>query len=321
MVTRHFWREQYQRLQAIAQRPDVARALRFVQAGVFAFIVVWLIWRLTAIGWRDVLSALPTSPWFYIFFALRFLILPLSELAIYERLWRIRLIRHFPVFIRKRVFNAAVAGYSGEAFLTLWARRTLPLSGPDILRAIKDNNILSALVSNMTTVLIIAALYITGVLNVGLEALPRGASALIGLAFVIALSLTLSVVVFRKRLIALSAADLRAVIGLHGVRTGVIMLLHTAMYAAALPASPLSAWFLFIAVQLVISRMPFVPNQDLVFLGVALSMASLTGAPEAAIAGMLLAESALGQAVNLTLFLATSYLARPGEQQNTAQNP
>ena len=84
------------------------------------------------------------------------------------------------------------------------------------------------------------------------------------------------------------------------------------MYAAALPAADYSAWFLFIALQLVISRIPFLPNQDLVFLGAALSLATIVGVPEAAIAGMLVAEAGLSQLLNFSLFFATARDARQG---------
>lgn len=293
-----------------SERPAVKRSIAGLQLIIFVLIVAWLVWRLSGIGWRNVMSGLPASPWFYAFFALRFVALPLSEAAIYEVIWDRPLARHFPAFLRKRVFNTAVAGYSGEAFFSFWARRTLGISDGAVLRGVKDNNILSALISNSATVAIIALLYGNGILGAGVDALPPGAGSLIGLAFAIALILSLAVLAFRNRLLSLPPDKLRRVAGLHIVRTAVIMALHAAMYAAALPASPISAWLLFIAVQLVISRIPFMPNQDLVFLGVALTMAPVANAPEAAIAGMLVAESALGHVVNLTLFLATSYLAR-----------
>jgi hypothetical protein len=66
---------------------------------------------------------------------------------------------------------------------------------------------------------------------------------------------------------------------------------------------------MFITLQLVLSRVPFVPNQDIVFLTAALSLAPAIGAPEAAIAGMLLAEAGLSQIFNLALFALTAHHA------------
>ena len=101
---------------AIRDRDDVQRALKIVRYTIFAGVVAYLLFRLTHVGWGQVLDNLPQSYWFYIFFLLRFLALPMSELAIYEIVWRTPLLKFFFVFIRKRVYNFAVMGYSGEAF-------------------------------------------------------------------------------------------------------------------------------------------------------------------------------------------------------------
>ena len=82
------------------------------------------------------------------------------------------------------------------------------------------------------------------------------------------------------------------------------------MYAAALPGAPLQAWLIFIAMQLVLSRIPFLPNQDVVYLTAALTLSPIVGMPEAAVAGMLVAEAGLSQLFNAILFAATAPLAR-----------
>ena len=74
------------------------------------------------------------------------------------------------------------------------------------------------------------------------------------------------------------------------------------------------SWLMFVALQLVLSRIPFVPNQDLLFLTAALHLAPIVDQPEAAIAGMLVAEAGLSQLVNFGLFFATAHHARDGER-------
>ena len=297
------WRE-------IRERPAVAKSLTIIQYTLLAGVIAYLIYRFSQVGWGEVIGALPTTPWFYIFFFLRFLVLPISELAIYEMIWGVPLLRAFPVFIRKRVYNFAVAGYSGEGFLAIWARRNLPVPSKDVVVGVKDNNLLSALASNISTVAMLVVLAVTGGLAASLEALPTGAAVLFAAAFTTALTLSIAVLSFRNRLIALPAVKMKALMGLHAVRMIVILVLHAAMYAAALPGTPVMAWMMFLALQLVLSRIPFIPNQDLVFLGAALSLSPLVGASEAAVAGMLLAEAGLSQLVNFVLFFATAYLAR-----------
>ena len=307
------WRERFTRIRAnwqvLRQRTDVQRALKILQYGLFAAIVAYLIWKLSQVGWMEVFEALPSSPWFYGFFILRFLMLPISEIAIYEIVWNKPLVRHFFVFIRKRVYNFAVMGYSGEVFLTQWARRRLALSDKKILVGVKDNNLLSAFASNAATVLLVIGLALTGGLQAGLEAFP-GAGWLFALAFLSAGTLSVAVMVFREKLIALPAGVLPRLLGVHGARQCLIIILHVAMYASALPGAPLMAWMTFIALQLVLSRVPFLPNQDIVYLGAALTLAPIVGASEAAVAGMLVAEAGLSQLINGFMFFATVHLAR-----------
>ncbi|WDI32881.1 hypothetical protein PUV54_06680 [Hyphococcus flavus] len=293
----------------LREREDVQRALKFIQYGLLALIIIYLLFKLSQVGWVEVLGALPESPWFYFFFVLRFLAVPVSEVALYEIIWSLPLIRHFFVFIRKRVYNFAVMGYSGEAFLTLWARRRLGLQSKEILVGVKDNNLLSAFASNAATVVLVIALALTGGLQAGLEAFP-GAGWLFSLAFLSAGTLSVLVLVFRDKLMALPKGVMPKLIGVHSGRQLLIIILHAAMYSAALPGAPLMAWMTFIAMQLVLSRVPFLPNQDIVYLGAALSLSPIVGAPEAAVAGMLVAEAGLSQLFNIAMFFATAHLAK-----------
>lgn len=299
-----------ERARAIAARPGVRRALRLAQGALFLAIVVYLIVQLSEVGWGEVFSALPASPWFYLIFAARYFLQPLSEIPAYELVWKTPLWRHWTAFIRKRVYNFAVMGYSGEAFFTLWARRTLDLSDRDILVGVKDNNLVSALVSNAATAMVVVALFFLGDLQRELDAVPGGA-ALFGLAFVSAASLAIAVLMFRRQLIQLPRGMTRRIIAINAVRILVILTLHALLYSAALPGPPMTAWLMFIALQLVLSRIPFVPNQDIVFLTAALSLAPEIDVPAAAIAGMLIAEAGLSQIFNLALFALTAHHAAP----------
>ncbi len=308
------------RWSVLRERDDVQNVLKVLQYTLLAAIIIYLLYKLTHMGWRDVIGSLPESPWFYLFFGLRFFALPVSELALYEIVWSRPLVRHFFVFIRKRVYNFAVMGYSGEAFLTLWARRCLSLPHKTILVGVKDNNLLSAFASNAATVVLLLTLAATGGLKAGLEAFP-GARWLFALAFLSAGTLSVLVMIFRDKLMALPKGVMPRLISVHGGRQALIILLHAAMYASALPGAPVMAWIMFITMQLVLSRVPFLPNQDIVYLGAALSLAPIVGAPEAAVAGMLVAEAGLSQIFNIAMFFATAHLARTEIGPQTRDKP
>ena len=308
-------------LRAIARRPIVKRAMTLVQYGLLACVVVYLIIRLSKVGWGEVIDELPASPFFYAIFVLRYLALPLSEIPTYELVWRRPLWRHFTAFLRKRVYNFAVMGYSGEGFFTLWARRNLNLSDREILVGVKDNNLISALVSNIATAALVLALFFTGHLQEQLDALP-GSAVLFGLAFASAFSLAIAVIVFRRQIMDLPAGLMPRLVAINAARILLVLTLHALLYWSALPGPPIEAWFIFIALQLVLSRVPFVPNLDIVFLTAAIHLAKAVDVPEAAIAGMLVAEAGLSQIFNFALFLATTHLAlKPGRDAEPERPP
>lgn len=307
-------------LRAVARKPSVRRAATAVQYGLLALVVVYLVFRLSEVGWREVLKELPASPLFYAIFTLRYLALPLSEIPTYELVWRRPLWRRFSAFLRKRVYNFAVMGYSGEGFFTLWARRNLDLSDREILVGVKDNNLISALVSNIATAALVLVLFFGGRLQEELDALP-GSALLFGLAFASAFSLAVAVMLFRRRIIHLPDGLMPRLVAINAVRIIFVLCLHVLLYWSALPGPPLEAWFIFIALQLVLSRVPFVPNLDIVFLTAAIHLAGTVNVPEAAIAGMLVAEAGLSQIFNFALFLATTHLALTPRAAAEAQAP
>ena len=298
-----------ERWRVLRARPETERTLTLLRRVMLVGVVGYLVFKLTHVGWVEVYENLPESPWFYVFFLLRYFALPLSEIPAYELVWRRPLWRHVTAFIRKRVYNFAVMGYSGEAFFTLWARRHLGLTDAAVLSGVKDNNILSAFASNIATAILVVVVAATQGLGSSLAALP-GALVLFCLAFLSSVVMAAAVLLFGGRLIDAPRAETTALIAIHGGRMVLVLFFHAAMYAAALPAGAFTAWLLLISLQLVISRVPFVPNQDLVFLGAALALAEETGVPEAAIAGMLVAEAGLSQLLNFGFFFATAHDAR-----------
>jgi hypothetical protein len=309
------------RVQAALARPGAKIAAAAAQGALLCAVVAYLVYRLSQVGWSEVFDSLPTTPLFYLIFTIRYFALPLSEIPAYEIVWRRRLWRHASAFLRKRVYNFAVMGYSGEAFFTLWARRTLDLSGRDILIGVKDNNILSALVSNLATAAAVAYVFATGAFREELASLP-GSAAIFGFAFASASILGVVVLFLRRRVVGVSDGEMTRIAAINVVRIAFVLLLQALLYASALPGPPPSAWLVLIALQLVLTRIPFLPNPDIVFLTAALHLADGYDAPEAAFAGMLVAEAGLSQIFNAALFAATTHLAlerpRSGKPPETA---
>lgn len=272
----------------------------------FAGVVAWLFLKMRAIGWAEVIASLPTTPWFYLIFAAMFLALPFSETLIFRLILHKVRLKDMGVFVRKRVFNSAFVGYSGELYLFVWARRTLGIPARAAAHGIKDNAVLSALASALLTAVLLALFWATGQAGTIASWLDSGLGKLLTVALVTAFVLPVALR-FRRSIIAVPARIAGAVFGIHVLRIGGVMLLQALQWWVVLPDQSWTTWLLFLTAQMVISRLPFIPNRDLLFLGAGIEMSNAIDGPRAAMAGVLLAGGALTQATNLLCFVLTSF--------------
>jgi hypothetical protein len=284
----------------------VKLALKGVQLLLVGGVVGYLIWRISDIGWGEVRRSLPGSPWFYLLFGLMYFVVPVSELISYRLMnWPIGFWSSLPMFVRKRVYNYAVMSYSGEAYMFLWAKRHLSYGGRQLISMVKDNNLLSGLASNAFTLLLVAAFFATGQLDTITRAEPD-AGSYIAATVLIGVLMMLVVLGLNRRIMSTPFAMAAKITGVHASRVIIILLLQTAQWAVVFPHVPFLTWLLFLTAQMVMTRLPFLPNQDLMAVGLAMSLTHYIDAPEAAVAGMFLVSGALFQAVNLAFFLITS---------------
>jgi hypothetical protein len=292
----------------------VAVALRVL---FFAAMFTWLVLKVRAIGWRQVAGSLPTNPLFYALFFANFLILPASETVIYRIVFRQRLPRAFPVLIRKRVYNSALVGYSGELMFAIWLKRSFGLKTKRILVALKDNAILSAVSSGLVTAGLLVLFAATGNARRIMDWLYPGpalvVAGLLAAVFVVPVLYRL-----RRHLIALTGGQAASVLGIHISRTTLVVLLQATQWAVVLPQEPWSVWLVFLTAQMVISRLPIVPNRDLLFLSAALEMSGTINGPREAMAGLLLAGGALTQGSNLVFYLLTALWKQPEVESREA---
>ena len=303
------WKQRWQKLSADPRAKVVQKLLQRV---ILLAILGLIIYRLTDIGWGEVLQSLPTSPWFYVLFGVLFTSLPVAEIFIYKRLWTFDAWQGFRAFVTKWVYNHEVVGYSGEFYLFLWARKRVGLGDRQIFKHIRDNSILSSVNSNLVAIVLLVTLMWTGKLDLS-HVLDDTAPIYIGAGILLLAVATVLVFQFRRYIFDLPARTAAAIFGIYLTR----FLLHHAgmvlMWMAAIPGTPLSVWLTFLAMLIVINRIPFLPNKDLVFMWAGLEYARGLDVTIAAVAGMLLVYSALHKVVNLALFLALQYWFRDPE--------
>lgn len=225
--------------------------------------VVTIIWKLREFGFAQSLETLPTGVTFWFAFGSYYLALPLSEWFIFRRLWKIPG-AGFVALLRKMVSNEVLLGYSGEIYFYTWARARANLTTAPF-GAIKDVSILSALAGNSITLVMMGAAWpLVGTVapQFHAKAVLLSAGAMLGVSMLVLL--------FRSRVFSLPNVQLRGIFAIHIARLVATTILSGIMWHAALPDVSF-AWLILLAtLQLLVTRLPFVPNKELVFASLAI---------------------------------------------------
>lgn len=261
---------------APADEPPAKSVLRWVGPLVSLAIVAVALNSFRGTDFHRIWTLVPSSPRFWFIFVLAYFTQPIMDFVIFRRLWRIPA-AGFLALVRKYISNEVLLGYSGELYFYTWARRRATVAdgqpggiGSGAIRtgapfgAIKDVTILSALVGNFVTLAVFAAAYPTlEKLNIGLS----GRTLFTSIA--VLLGSSLAVMLLRGRVFSLPRSQLAFVAAMQLIRvlgaTGLLAL----MWSLVLPAVPFIYWLMLTSLRLLISRLPLIPNKDVVFAGVA----------------------------------------------------
>lgn len=225
-------------------------------------VIVAALYQARKVELSEVVHLIPTSPAFWALFVLSYLAGPLSEWIIFRRLWGVGR-NAFAALVRKLIYNELLVGYLGEVYFYGWARKNLKLVTTPF-GAVKDVAVLSAVAGNIMTLIFLAVAFPL------IRLLPlQDHAAAIGwsLAFVIGTSLV--VMLWRRSIFSLKRAELKLVISVHIARILASTCLSAALWHLVLPDVALGWWLILATIRLLISRLPFVPNKDVVFAGVA----------------------------------------------------
>jgi len=281
------------------------RILWWLRQLLTAAVVAYLVYRLSQIGWVEIWQSLPRTPWFYIIFAGMYLILPTFQALIFGLIWSLSPLKIFPASLKKRVYNKDVLSYSGDVYLYFWARERLERPGREIMHAIKDNAIVSSVTSTLVAFGLLAAFLFSGVVAVPEIVGDNGMLYVAGTALVLGVLIAAGVR-FRRNVFWLSGRLLIGISALHFVRLLAVMSLQVLEWEVVIPEVELEVWFTYLAVQIMVTRIPFLPSRDLVFLAFGIELAGAVQVSKAAIAGVLGVHSVLDKGLNLLLFSAVS---------------
>lgn len=282
-------------------------ALRRWGRPVFLVVVVGaLVWQLSDIGWGSVLGSLPTNPFFYLLFVGLYLTLPLSEVLIYAAIWPIRPRDLLVSMLKKRVVNKDVVGYGGELYLILWVSRLLGRGKREITGVVKDNAVLSFAAITAWTIGLLCYLLYTGRLDRLTGGEIRGSGALVAIVPLLLFGIVVIFRRFRHAVFSMPARLLAWSGGIHLARVVSVAVIQLVQWSVVIPSVSLNTWLTFLAVQIVVTRLPIVPSRDLIFAGVGIQLTGTLGIPVEPLAAMLLVSSVLDKGFNLLLFTLLS---------------
>jgi len=297
-----------QQLVALSPSPRLRKGLSIaLSIGIFGY----LLHAVSQIGWEEVLAVLPLNPLFYVLVAMSYMATPVTEYIIFRRWWPLTP-RSLAVFSKKRVLNEAVFGYSGDAYLFVWAKKALGdrVVGATPLAAVKDVAITSALAGNVATLAMLGLALGLGGGPAVEQAFAGGAMKSVGIGFAFVISVSLGILLFSAKVMSLSPMENFKVFLLHSVRllagSGLLLL----AWIMALPEVAVGTWFVLGALRMVVTRLPFLPNKELLFAAIGVS---LTGASAPEVAALMAAAGALHMAGHLLSYLTATMVERSGD--------
>lgn len=281
------------------------RLIKGARYALTAAIGTYLAYQLSTIGWQEVWNALPRTPWFYVIFLGVYLTLPIFQTLIYGLIFGLSPVQLFPAMLKKRVYNKDVMSYSGEMYLYFWIRQRTDEPGGRVMHAIKDNAIVSSVVSTLVAVVLLAVFFLAGLVRVPdfitqYEAVYAVGGLLLG-GMLVGLGIR-----FRRSILKLPGQILILLFGLHALRLLVVQGLQVLEWDVVHPEIPLEIWFTFLALQIITGRIPLLPSRDLIYVSLSVELAGAVQVSRAAIAGLMLVHSMLDKALNVLLFLAVS---------------
>ena len=274
-------------------------------------ILAYLVHAVSRIGWVEVLEVLPANPLFYLLVAMSYMATPVTEYVIFRRWWPITP-RALAIFSKKRVLNDAVFGYSGDAYLFVWAKKALGdrVVGATPLAAVKDVAITSALAGNVATLTMLALALALGGGPAVEQAFAGDTMRSVGIGFAFVISVSLGILLFSSKVMSLTARENFVVFLLHSVRLLAGSALLLLAWILALPQVDVGTWFVLGALRMVVTRLPFVPNKELLFAAIGVS---LTGASAPQVAALMAAAGALHVAGHVIAYITATLAERGGD--------
>lgn len=301
-------------------RTDAGKRLSKILQYVFITgIVAYLLYQLTEIGWHRVWQSLPVTPWFYVLFLFLYFALPVSEQFIYGTSLKFSFWQGLPVFIQKKIYNADVLGYSGEAYFFVWARKNLEESDGYIFGVIKDNNIISSITSTLVAAILLSIFLYVG--HISIKKVFNFESTYFYIIAATVVVVIIALIYFRNSVITMPFETASKIFGIHLLRLIFVYSVEIFQWMIVMPEVPLYIWFTYMSIKIISTRIPFIPSRDLLFIGASLEISKMLNVSDAGIAGILLASNVLTKLLNVGLYLFLAVRGRLVKKGKKDENP
>ncbi len=294
------------RLETFAGSKSGKQLLRYGKYLLQATIVGILIWQILQIGWREVLSELPVHPLYYLLFLVLYFALPVTEYLTYSIRWPLRFWESQSIFLKKRIYNKVVLGYSGEVQLFFWLQGRIGIPKKEAYEVVRDNNILSTLASTLVVLLLLAVFTGTGQLNLSAWVALDDLYVMLAAGLIMLAAAFFLFRKYREYLFTMPRKPALIIFALHSGRMLLLTVVQVLQWYVVMPYVAFEIWFTMIVLQLILSRIPFLPSKDLVFIGTSLEYVRHVEVSAAGIAGLLLVNQVLDKALNLVIFFILS---------------
>lgn len=292
-------REKYRNF---AQKPSGKKTIRYGSYFFQLAVICFILYQLTSIGWETFFSSLPTHPVYYLLFLLIYSLLPFTEALAYKKCWNIPYLKSIPIFLKKRIFNKDVMGFSGEIVLLGWARDKLDYRDKKLLKDIRDNNIVSSAASSLVAFSVLLIFIATGQIPTDIF-LPQTGFFNYFLFAILASIIILLAIRFRKYLFSMKHNIAGYIFTLHSIRMILIYISQIFQWYIVMPEIGLDVWYTFLSINIIISRIPLLPNNELIATGTNIEIAKLIEVPVAGVAGLLLVHNVLDKLLNAVIYM------------------
>lgn len=274
-------------------------------------VLIWLIYELTDVGWINVWKSLPVNPIFYLLFLFLYFQLPFFEILIYRLTWIFDWFKSVPIFLLKKIYNKDVMGYSGEVYFYVWARNNLNLTDLEVLKTIKDNNIISSVASTLVAIGLLSIFLFTDQIKI-VDWIANQNQAYFWGGVIFLAILVFLFVYFRNQVISMPMKTALSVFGIQTFRLILGQFVNVLMYYVVMPETPLYVWFTLLSVEIVLSRVPFVPNRDLIFVGISIGIAEGLAVSTSDIAALMVTKGVLNKIFNFLAFGLSAWIKQSG---------